>query len=232
VVLAAGSAPLDAQTFDAAADFSKDFNTAVTLWSYRYKSNVIRDGNYSLLPAYGDGDGDWTPNDPGAWTLNNTVPELGVNRSAGDVFYASGPLFTWPRDAMLVHPGVDQLVLVSWLSPTATLLNISFSFSDLDPNGGNGIRWFVEKNNANSTIRTGTLGNGSVSGTQTVTGLSVVPGDRINFIVDPNGEYSFDSTKIAASITIVPEPSVVGLFAGAALGILALRRPARLGANA
>jgi hypothetical protein len=99
------------------------------------------------------------------------------------------------------------------------------------PNGGNGIRWFLEKNNASSTIRSGTLGNGSASGSQTVTGLAVVPGDRINFIVDPNGDYSFDSTRIAGSITIIPEPSVVGLFAGAALGVLALRRPARLGAD-
>lgn len=43
--------------------------------------------------------------------------------------------------------------------------------------------------------------------------ISVAAGDRINFIVDPNGGFDFDSTVLTATITSsVPEPTSLALM--------------------
>ena len=104
---------------------------------------------------------------------------------------------------MLAHPGIGELVVLSWLSQATTNLNIDFSFSDLDPNGGNGIAWFVEVNNSSNTLNSGAIGNGGATGSMNLSNVAVKAGDRINFVIDPNGDYSYDSTRITATINLV-----------------------------
>jgi len=191
--------------FDAASDFSSTANSDATTWSYRYKNSLARDGNYPLLPGFGATPAEtaWTPGnpDPGAWTLNGDVPMVGVNRTGADRTYAANPPFPWPSDAMLLHPGNGKLVVVSWLCQTTALANISFRFSDLDPNGGNGIAWFVERNDFNHTLAAGSFTNGGASASLIVSNIAMFAGDRINFIADPNGDYSFDSSRLNAVIS-------------------------------
>jgi len=202
--------PLSAATYDAVTDFSKTTNTNTSLWSYRYKPNLVRDGNYLLLPGYGPADATWSPSNPGAWTLSGSVPEIGVNKTGGNVTYTGGPAFLWPNETMLVHPGIGQLAVLSWLSPQTMLVDISFSFTDMDAADGDGIAWFVEKNNFSSTLSSGAFGNGGFSGVQSLDNVAVNAGDRISFIVSPNGSYFYDSTNLTAMIVpdaAVPEPS-------------------------
>lgn len=158
----------------------------------------MRDGNYTLLPGFTGTNGSWNPTNPGSWTVGGNVPEIGVNQTGGDVTYTSGAAFTWPDNTMLVHPGNLELVVLSWLSPTSSFFDIDFSFTDLDPNGGNGILWYVDENATN--LSAGLVFN-NTSGMVTLNNIFVNAGDRINFIVDPNGDYHFDSTKITATIT-------------------------------
>src|SRR5262249_21974519 len=59
-------------------------------------------------------------------------------------------------------------------------------------------------------------------GPQSLSGVPVRIGDRINFIVDPQGNYGCDSTQLAATITTVPGSIVgpalqVGLSGGAVI---------------
>jgi hypothetical protein len=97
--------------YDAASQFSSTNNSESSIWSYRYSPGTSRDGFYSLLPEFGPADGGWSPSIPGAWTLNHTVPELGVNQTGTDVTYINGPAFVWLSNTILHHAfplGVDQ----------------------------------------------------------------------------------------------------------------------------
>jgi hypothetical protein len=193
-----------ATSYDAVADFSRLTNTDTSTWSYRYQTGTVRDGIYLLLPTFTDAAGTWSPTNPGAWTLAGTIPEIGVNQTGSDAHFIPGPgsgPFTWPNNTMSVHPGSGDLVVLSWLSPASSLLDINFSFSSLDPNGGNGIAWFVDLNTTNLT--SGSYLDGGASGMMTLNNIFVNAGDRVNFIVDPNGDYFFDSTKVTATINSV-----------------------------
>jgi hypothetical protein len=191
------------QTYDLVADFSTNSNPN-GVWSYRYKSGDVRDGNYDLLSAYGPADGTWSPVVPGAWSLTGAggVPEVALNQTGSDVDYNTG--FVWRNGTTLVHPGNIALVIISWQSPSSMLVDINFSFTSLDTNGGNGIAWYVEKNNFTNTLSWGTYPDGGTSGAQALTAIPVSVGDRINFIVDPNGDYGYDSTQLTATINAHP----------------------------
>jgi hypothetical protein len=193
-----------ATSYDAVADFSSSTNTNTSSWSYRYQTGTVRDGIYPLLPTFTAAAGTWSPTNPGAWTLGGTIPEIGVNQTGSDATFIPGPgsgPFTWPNNTMSVHPGPAELVVLSWLSPASSLFDINFSFSSLDPNGGNGIAWFVDLNTTN--LSSGSYLDGGASGTMNLNNIFVNAGDRINFIVDPNGDYFFDSTKVTATINSV-----------------------------
>src|SRR5439155_911306 len=102
---------------------------------------------------------------------------------------------------MLVHPGGGQLVILSWLSPSDGTAAIDFSLTGLDAACGNGIAWFVERNDGGATLASGSIGSGGSSGSRLLSGVSVRAGDRINFVVDPNSDFVCDSTKLTATIT-------------------------------
>src|ERR1700731_1570449 len=195
-----------ATSYDAVADFSRLTNTDASTWSYRYQTGTLRDGIYPLLPTFTDAAGTWSPTNPGAWTLAGTIPEIGVNQTGSDATFVPGPgsgPFTWPNHTMSVHPGPGpaDLVVLSFLSPSTSFFDINFSFSSLDPNGGNGIAWFVDLNATD--LSWGSYPDAGGSGMMTLNNIFVNAGDRINFIVDPNGAYFFDSTKVTATINSV-----------------------------
>lgn len=203
-------------SYDAVADFSTSQNTDTSTWSYRYQTVLDRNGLYPLLPTFAPAYG-FSPVSPGVWQLESPIPLVGVNQTGMDVTYIDGDPefpypFTWPNGAMLVHPGPFDpgLVAVSWLSPIDALVTIKFSFGDLDNHFGDGVNWFVERNNGNDTLIAGSFGEGGSSGLQVLAGVAVNVGDRINFIVDPADDYNFDSTSFTATIT--PEPSTAALL--------------------
>jgi len=218
-LVGSGSSVSHAQVvYDAVTDFSSTTNSATSTWSYRRRPGTLRDGNYTLLPGYTPAEGTWSPVNPGAWS---GVPQVGVNRTGSDATFTNGPAFVWPNNSMLVHPGSIELVILSWLAPSSGLANIVYSFRDLDPNFNNGVLWFVERNNANTTLNSGTFANGGASGTLSLVNVPVNAGDRLNFIVDPNNDFFFDSTQVSATITFVPEPSALtltGLAIASAIG--------------
>src|SRR6266581_330426 len=197
------------KVFDAAADFSSTTNSSSSTWSYRYQNGSTRDGNYPLIPAYGpDAVDTWIPSDPGSWRVDRYLPAIGVNRTGGDVTIDDrtiGTLVIWQRGTMLVHPGSDQLVVLSWLSPSAATVTISFSFANVhvavcEP--GDGIEWFVDQNSdAATTLSSGSVDRGGSTGSRTLSGVHVRAGDRINFIVGRRSNFLCDSTQLTATIT-------------------------------
>ncbi len=198
-------------TYSAVNDFSNTTNNETSLWSYRSQSSLTRDGVYDLLPGFSTFANNWEP-DIGLWTASILNPGVGVNDTGGpSTFTFNTSTFIWPVNTIWMHPDPNGLVVVSWLSPTSGLADIEFNFTDMDANGGNGIGWFVDLGDNSGNLLSGSFANGGSSGTQTVNGVSVSIGDRINFIVSPpSTDHGFDSTTFTATIT-VPEPSTVGL---------------------
>ena len=221
-----------ATVYDAVSDFSGTSNSQTDTWSYRTSTSLAHDGNYTLLPGFGAFAGFTGPAAGTAGWSAGFVPAIGVNRSGADQYFTGfgpGAQFTWPAGTLFLHPGSSTLALVSWLSPGAFSLNIAFQFSDLDANANfrDGIDWSVEKNSGSGALANGAFANGGNSGPLSVSNVLVAAGDRINFIVGPNGDYQGDSSRLSAVITAtpVPEPGTTALWlAGSAFLVAATRR--------
>jgi MYXO-CTERM domain-containing protein len=97
---------------------------------------------------------------------------------------------------------------VSWLASVEAHLAISYRIKDMDANGAgsDGVDWFVERNNGAGILASGSIGAAGDSGKLNLNGVHVSPGDRINFVVGPQGSYYFDSTQLDATIVATPVP--------------------------
>ena len=178
-------------TYDAAADFSSTSNTDSSRWSYRYQNGSSGVGAYSVIPAFGPDVVDrWTPTDPGAWRVDGYLPGLGVNRSGADATIDDatiGTLVTWQKGTMLVHPGPNLPVVLSWLSPSDATITIGFSFASahIAPCApGDGVGWRVELNGSATTLRSGSIDRGGDTGPQTLAGVRPAVADGFSACVN------------------------------------------------
>lgn len=228
--------------YDLADDYSSTVNTETSTWSYRFGSESVgRDGNYALLatpPGSGQETGTILYSPLGGrmpvWNANSAgvFPFLGKNETGVAQSLNGASPFVWQPEAVIVHPNGSQFVVASWLSPLTGVVDLTFEFSDPEP-GGDGVTWYVEVNDQATTLDFEFLGSGASSGLQSISGVSVVAGDRINFIVESTGDLFRDTTRIEATVeaAAVPEPSASLLLAvcGVCLGILwCARRGSRL----
>ena len=218
--------------YDAVSEFSTTVNSESSRWSYRETSgDLTRDGSYDLLPNFDDplssGQPFWLPGTP-YWNSTGFTggARIGVNQSGGSI--ARNPFFAvsifWPNNTIWLHPwglsAADKsLAVVSWLSPGPGFVEVEFSIADIDPGGGNGIAWFIDLGDSTGVLASGTIANGGSTGLLNVSTTAVSAGDRINIIIDANGNQNFDSTALTAEITFIPEPSA---FCLAALGLLGI----------
>jgi hypothetical protein len=106
--------------------------------------------------------------------------------------------------SVFVHPGISGLVIIGWKSPFTGLVNVSgLFFSDLDPTGFNGVVWSVDR--GSQTLASGTIANGGPAQTFSLTNVAVKAGQVLYFIVDPNGDYTSDSTGVDVIVTRVAQ---------------------------
>ena len=164
---------------------------------------------------------------PGAATA---VPLVGINNTAGTL--DSVGMFSTivlPKDVLWMHPG-DLLVesIVQWKAPAAGMYSISGFFELLD-NHANGV--FVKIYDNGSPVFTPAVLTGAATPPNTPGGkdsffltLSLIPGEVISFGVNNAGNYFYDSTGLAATITRVPEPTSLSLLAIGLAGFWSLRK--------
>ncbi|MFZ0321608.1 MAG: hypothetical protein WAL56_20960 [Candidatus Sulfotelmatobacter sp.] len=215
IVLAVFVAGAYAQTYNAAENFSSTVNTPSSRWSYRFNTTGTRDGDYMLMtytappiPGWTDGSGAVPETYWFATSSNEFCPCLGANQLTVPLTtnYCCGPVVL-PVGSIFVHPStLGDLgdTVLSFLAPITGTVTVTYSFTDIDPYGGNGIDWYVDLNSGLSgDLFAGTVdstpGHISTTGLQKFQ-LAVNKGDRINFIIDARGDASYDSTAIRASV--------------------------------
>lgn len=204
-----------AQIYTAAGGFSAATNTDTSRWSYRYNTTGTRDGNYTLLPISEPTDATWY-NWGDAFVPNRWYPQpVDVCPCIGPVNkltiplvsnFGFGPIIA-PARSIIEHPSSSSDVgdtVISFLVPKAGTVTVTYSFTDIDPYGGNGVNWYVDLNSGVSgDLYWGTVD--STPGHLSTTGdkkfqVTVAEGDRLNFIIDSNGNFDFDSTAMRAII--------------------------------
>lgn len=218
-------------------DFSKTINTESSIWSYRWKDSFTRDGNYALLPSFHTSLS-WAPQIPyfPIWTpsTNQFYPLIGVNDSGGPIFDpVIDPKTNWPwlSGQSNIHPlgspDGSGFAVVSWLSPFTGTVNIELRIKDTDSRGYDGVGYYADKGSATGNLASGVIPEGGDTGFFWINNVAVSEGDRLNFIIGPNGNYYNDSTRLFVEITneAIPEPSSFGLLIlGTSLAVLRLYR--------
>lgn len=99
-----------------------------------------------------------------------------------------------------IHPSnAPASGVFAWRAPVGGTVTITGGMSDADCSGGNGIRWFVDLNRRN--LDTGTFDNCGRSTFKAGLTVKVRPGDSLYFIVDANGDWLSDATRVKVTIT-------------------------------
>lgn len=183
-------------------------------WQYSYNANGNNNAGYTLFDRWGgNGDGvavdGWTRSDEAGGWYNQVVLK---NTAVGEI---------------QVHPFPGLTSTIGWLSPIAGTVSASFSVTDRDGGGGDGVEYWLYKSGdlASAFLKHGFLDNGTgwTSGTITENDIPVVAGDRLYLRVGPGlaDSHGFDLTGIAFSVTSsVPEPSTLSLIATGLIGLL------------
>jgi mono/diheme cytochrome c family protein len=142
-------------------------------------------------------------NTPGVYTWRGVpdCPNLTVNTTAEAHMLLT---FTLPPKSVSVHPGPTDGVAVEWVSPIAGTVQVTGKTVDADPACGNGIAWAVTHRQAAGTVElaSGAFPNGGRQDftegktPQNLHSVAVQPGDRLQLLVLPNGDYSCDTTTV------------------------------------
>ena len=240
LAMVGGTAP-GGVVYDAVTDYSETVNTDTSDWSYRYSDDLVRDGAYATMP-YSVTAGVWIPPYQNWRAVRPTggseyAHAMGANRSGSPLIFNSTFPFVWPDNTIWMHPdgyenGIPGLTVLSWLAPTSGVVAITYSFTDMDPHGGDGVDWFIDLGDGTGNLASGTVWSSGTptTGVQTIPGVPVNAGDRVNFIVSPgaSGSHVFDSTQVTAlisldSLDVIPEPATMALL-GLGLAAIARRR--------
>lgn len=214
--------PALAANWDAAADFATSPPANPSgVWSYGYDPAALPDYQVQIFDSVESGLAiNW--HDSSYQSLG--TPTVGKNVSAGTINgIAPGQFY--------LHPGPvangDHAVL-RFTAPFATNFKVEGRFFAGDTSETDA--WVVKNGDFLSPYAV--LGTTSGSPSFSFTGIGLVMGDTLDFVVGNHGSFVFDSTPLDLQISTVPEltAGAMWLCGLACVGALALRR--RRGASA
>jgi hypothetical protein len=145
-------------------------------------------------PALAFGGGITIPEGFSCWQEADVLPDVCFNFTDHPVTLES---FDVPPQTVDMHPTPDGFSIVAWKSPLTGIVGIRGSFTDLDPNCGNGVLWSIDKNAR--TLLSGDLYNGASQ--RFSPRVRVDQDDVLYFIVDAkNSDFCGDSTSLDVTI--------------------------------
>jgi hypothetical protein len=208
-------------TYDAVDGFSHKTrkNRKSARWSYQYNTTGIRDGNYALLPDVllsQDWQDNGTPAKVFYWhdaAQFNGYPYIGAN-TTNDVLSRGGccgDIFL-PAHSLIIDSGT-LLPVLAFRSPVDGPVTIEYTFTHIDCHGGNGINYYVDvqhrrkyRNLATGLLKSASCDSPATTGDQIIPDVQVKSGDRIYFIIDNNGDYTFDQSALRARVSVPTAP--------------------------
>ena len=134
------------------------------------------------------------------------LPLVGIN-TTGSLQNVTSSQVSWPDGEVLMHPSKSQFAIVGWRSPVDGTITITGGVTGLDAHSGDGVAWYIDRNEktlAHGAIRTAESQNFQAGDSgNSLSSVAVRIGDFLYFIVDPNGDYHFDSTGLKVTITLL-----------------------------
>ncbi len=208
-------------TWDAAADFHAAANPT-SAWSYGSTNSIGGSFATTSSPTSLDGLNAWGDFNASVVFHNQTA---NVQTPAGTIYAAPG--------IIAEHPGANgQFAVIRWTAPQAGNYTLNFGFFGISA-AGQATTTDVHVLKNNSSLFDGLVQghwaneNFRVGSANPLT-FSLASNDHIDFVVGrgSNGNYFYDSTRLNATISAVPEPETYAMMlAGLGLlGFMAKRR--------
>jgi hypothetical protein len=205
-----------AATYDISNDFSLTNGNPNGVWTYGYETTLGSALINYDKPSVIGGLQFWQST---AVQVANDPTDFN-NQTNSPITFGS---FTLPANTAAFHPGeLDQYSVYRFTAPTAGIYNLSTTFGRLDQ-GGTDVHILL----GNVDLFTSQLNAGNTSANYS-NSFVLGANEFIDFAVGygADGNFSFDSTSINATITGTPEPSTWAMmilgFAG--IGFMAYRR--------
>ncbi|MBL8954684.1 MAG: DUF1588 domain-containing protein [Myxococcaceae bacterium] len=108
--------------------------------------------------------------------------------------------YLWRNGA---HPGGTVDAVRRWLAPVDGTLNVTGSFTDVDPGGGDGVLVTVRK--GANVLFTRDIPNGGPAAPFTFQ-VAVTQNEQLEFIVNRKGAPAYDTTAFTANLAFKPTP--------------------------
>jgi len=121
-------------------------------------------------------------------------PSLVINTTDAEIAFSTIKL---PAHAVALHPGPKVAASAVWRSPVAGTVRVNAQLQDADPNCGDGIVWLMRQ--GERTLQTGEMNNATTAEIAEIS-VAVQPGDLLQLIIRPRGEYTCDTTQIDFAI--------------------------------
>jgi hypothetical protein len=162
-------------------------------------------------------------------SIGAEFPDVEQNQTGADFVWPGIPYFIIPENQVFMDPDGNTICVVSWLAPSNGTVSVTYDFSMLDDDrylapdpSNNGILYYIDKGGSAGNLASGRIDPDTNdlsyildstfntypflidTGRKVINNVSVSVGDRINFVVDPNGRRlmnaSADTTGIYAQI--------------------------------
>lgn len=205
----ASSGLASATTWDLGADFDLNKNPNGQ-WTYGYSSTIggaitpftyVR--NLTAQPADVGAFVYWAGNTFVSSPYGDTIPFVGVMLGplAREVTTKGGANLTTPAikqraGKVVMHSYLGKQAVVRWTAQTAGTYHINATFSNADYQAGATVNVSVMKSGAALYQSTMSGKTGLKHFATPDSGVALVAGDKVDFVVDANGNYGYDSTAL------------------------------------
>ncbi|MDI4649991.1 glycosyl hydrolase family 28 protein [Cohnella hashimotonis] len=141
----------------------------------------------------------------GGWNWSylqgNAAPYTNMNWNAADKTWRGTNAWNIIHDGGLMHPDADDTVR-AWTAPASGTVRVTGNARKQDTNGGDGVRVKILKNAAQLWPASGwqAIAYNDATGASHSLTVSVTAGDVLYFVLDKNGNNSYDTTYWSPNI--------------------------------